>query len=171
MSLLQYSIMMFFMLTMIGLPLKMMLRLHSTLNTCGLRPGSMFDGVVGRWSLVVGQRPAAKNLPTTNDQRLAENDQRLLGGFGARTAYPRQDPVVTKSYATYYVVSMVLLMATLFWALWDEAVGQRPWKAFQQEWKDATALSLRPRKSTRPNPKRKLNRALSTKSSAGGKGC
>jgi hypothetical protein len=35
----------------------------------------------------------------------------------------------------YYVVSMVLLMATLFWALWDEAYGQRPWKAFQQEWK------------------------------------
>ena len=48
---------------------------------------------------------------------------------------PEQDPVVTKSYALYYVVSMVLLMATLFWALWDEAYGQRPWKAFQNEWK------------------------------------
>src|SRR5580693_1294715 len=35
----------------------------------------------------------------------------------------------------YYVVSMVLLMATLFWALWDEAYGQRPWKTFQNEWK------------------------------------
>ena len=48
---------------------------------------------------------------------------------------PEQDPVVTKSYAMYYVVSMVLLMATLFWALWDEAYGQRPWKTFQNEWK------------------------------------
>ena len=48
---------------------------------------------------------------------------------------PEQDPIVTKSYALYYVVSMVLLMATLFWALWDEAYGQRPWKAFQNEWK------------------------------------
>jgi cytochrome c2 len=48
---------------------------------------------------------------------------------------PEQDPVVTKSYALYYVVSMVLLMATLFWALWDEAYGQRPWKAFQNEWR------------------------------------
>jgi cytochrome c551/c552 len=46
-----------------------------------------------------------------------------------------QDPVVTKSYALYYVTSMVLLMATLFWALWDEAYGQRPWKTFQNEWK------------------------------------
>src|SRR5215467_3457243 len=27
-------------------------------------------------------------------------------------------------------------MITLFWALWDEDFGQRPWKSFQQEWKD-----------------------------------
>src|SRR5271168_3359908 len=26
-------------------------------------------------------------------------------------------------------------VATLFWALWDEAWGQRPWKAFQEQWK------------------------------------
>ena len=45
------------------------------------------------------------------------------------------DPVVSKSFALYYVVSMVILMATLFWALWDEDFGQRPWKSFQQEWK------------------------------------
>src|SRR5215470_2903783 len=30
---------------------------------------------------------------------------------------------------------MVLLMLSLFWALWDEAFGQRPWKAYQEEWK------------------------------------
>src|SRR5215470_15898100 len=27
-------------------------------------------------------------------------------------------------------------MGTLFWALWDEDFGQRPWKSFQREWKD-----------------------------------
>jgi cytochrome c2 len=47
---------------------------------------------------------------------------------------PEQDPIVTKSYAMYYVVAMVVLMATLFWALWDEAYGQRPWKAYQHVW-------------------------------------
>ena len=47
---------------------------------------------------------------------------------------PEQDPVVTKSYTAHYVIAMVILMATLFWALWDEAFGQRPWKAFQHEW-------------------------------------
>ena len=29
---------------------------------------------------------------------------------------------------------MVLLMATLFWALADEYYGQRPWKTYQQRW-------------------------------------
>jgi len=48
---------------------------------------------------------------------------------------PENDPVVTKSYALHYAVAMVILMATLFWALWDEAYGQRPWKAFQNQWK------------------------------------
>lgn len=48
---------------------------------------------------------------------------------------PEQDPVVTKSYAVHYMVVMIILMVTLFWALWDEAYGTRPWKDYQQEWK------------------------------------
>jgi cytochrome c2 len=47
---------------------------------------------------------------------------------------PEQDPVVTKSYALHYVVAMVILMGTLLWALQDEFWGQRPWKAYQDEW-------------------------------------
>ena len=47
-----------------------------------------------------------------------------------------QDPITTKSYAAYYLIAMVILMATLFWALWDEAWAQRPWKATQAHWKD-----------------------------------
>jgi Cytochrome c len=54
---------------------------------------------------------------------------------------PDRDPIVTKSFAAHYVIAMVLLMASLFWALWDEAFGQRPWKAFQREWTERyTAL-------------------------------
>ncbi len=48
---------------------------------------------------------------------------------------PEQDPIVTKSYALHYVVALVLLMASLFWALQDEFWGQRPWKEFQETWK------------------------------------
>ncbi len=55
---------------------------------------------------------------------------------------PEQDPIVTKSYALHYLLAMVILLATLFWALWDEAYGQRPWKAFQQEWKQRYSAFL-----------------------------
>ena len=49
---------------------------------------------------------------------------------------PEQDPITGKSYAIHYVIATIILIATLFWALYDEAWGQRPWKAFQDQWKD-----------------------------------
>jgi cytochrome c2 len=60
---------------------------------------------------------------------------------------PENDPIVTKSLAPHYVISMVILMATLFWALWDEDFGQRPWKAFQHEWKDRYSTFLKSARS------------------------
>src|SRR5579863_4570910 len=38
---------------------------------------------------------------------------------------------------------MLVLMASLFWALWDEDFGQRPWKAFQNEWKTRYSAFLK----------------------------
>jgi len=55
---------------------------------------------------------------------------------------PEQDPITSKSYAAHYVLATVILIATLFWALWDEAWGQRPWKAFQEQWKDRYSAFL-----------------------------
>ena len=49
---------------------------------------------------------------------------------------PDNDPIVTKSYAAHYMIAMLLLMVTLLWALWDEAFGMRPWKAYQHVWKE-----------------------------------
>ena len=54
----------------------------------------------------------------------------------AEKPVPESDPIVSKSLAPHYVVAVVVLIGTLFWALWDEDFGQRPWKSFQQEWKD-----------------------------------
>ena len=56
---------------------------------------------------------------------------------------PENDPIVTKSLAPHYVICMVILMASLFWALWDEDFGQRPWKAFQHEWKSRYSAFLK----------------------------
>ncbi len=60
---------------------------------------------------------------------------------------PENDPLVQKSMATWYVVTMVILTASLFWALWDEDFGQRPWKAFQREWKDRYSTFLKTARS------------------------
>jgi len=55
---------------------------------------------------------------------------------------PEQDPITSKSYAAHYVIATIILVITLFWALWDEAWGQRPWKAFQEHWKDRYSFFL-----------------------------
>jgi hypothetical protein len=60
---------------------------------------------------------------------------------------PENDPVVSKSLAPHYAISMILLMATLFWAFWDEDFGQRPWKTFQHEWKDRYSAYLKTAKT------------------------
>ena len=49
---------------------------------------------------------------------------------------PESDPVVSKSYAAHYMIATVLLIATLFWALWDEDFGQRPWKSYQHQFQE-----------------------------------
>ena len=56
---------------------------------------------------------------------------------------PENDPIVSKSLALPYLISMVLLMATFFWAMWDEDFGQRPWKNFQHEWKTRYSTFLK----------------------------
>jgi len=60
---------------------------------------------------------------------------------------PNDDPIVSKSLAPHYVIAMVILMATLFWALWDEDFGQRPWKSFQKEWKNRYSAYLKTARS------------------------
>jgi hypothetical protein len=66
----------------------------------------------------------------------------------AEKPIPEQDPITGKSFAIHYVVATMILMATLFWALYDEAWGQRPWKAFQDQWKERYSAFLNTAKST-----------------------
>jgi len=60
---------------------------------------------------------------------------------------PENDPIVTKSYAAHYMIATIILMATLLWALWDEAFGMRPWKAYQHEWKQRYTAFLKAARS------------------------
>ena len=60
---------------------------------------------------------------------------------------PDNDPIVTKSYAAHYMIAVALLTASLLWALWDEAFGMRPWKAYQHEWKQRYSAFLKSARS------------------------
>ncbi|HVO80822.1 MAG TPA: cytochrome c, partial [Terriglobales bacterium] len=60
----------------------------------------------------------------------------------------QDDPIVTKSYTLHYLIASVLLIATLFWALWDEAYGQRPWKRYQEEFRTRYLALLKQIRST-----------------------
>ena len=60
---------------------------------------------------------------------------------------PDHDPITSKSYALHYLIATVLLMGTLFWALWDEAYGQRPWKKYQEVFKDRYSTYLKTAKT------------------------
>jgi cytochrome c2 len=66
----------------------------------------------------------------------------------AEKPIPEHDPITGKSYAIHYLIATVILIGTLFWALYDEAWGQRPWKAFQDQWKDRYSAFLNTAKST-----------------------
>ena len=46
---------------------------------------------------------------------------------------PVRDPIISRSTSNILLICALLLMASLAWALYDEAYGQRPWKGMQQE--------------------------------------
>ncbi|MCI0419953.1 MAG: hypothetical protein L0312_12130, partial [Acidobacteria bacterium] len=43
-----------------------------------------------------------------------------------------KDPVVTQSLSALLLISSLLLVLSLVWAVYDEIYGQRPWKGIQK---------------------------------------
>lgn len=60
---------------------------------------------------------------------------------------PQDDPVTSKSLALPYLIATIILLFTLFWAIYDEGWGTRPWKGFQAEFKDRFDTFLKSVKS------------------------
>jgi len=46
---------------------------------------------------------------------------------------PEPDPIADRSMSGPLLISSLLLMVTLIWSLYDEVVGQRPWKGYQRD--------------------------------------
>jgi len=52
------------------------------------------------------------------------------------------DPVVSRSMGLLLLVSMVLLLVTVAWSLWDEFYGLRPWRGYQSTFRGAYSAYL-----------------------------
>ncbi len=76
---------------------------------------------------------------------------------------PEQDPITSKSYALHYLIATVLLMGTLFWALWDEAYGQRPWRTYQNEFQTRYSRLLEQVRSQATTSERELQNSADYK--------
>ena len=46
---------------------------------------------------------------------------------------PEPDPIAESSMSGLLLIFSLLMVVTMVWALWDEVLGQRPWKSYQKE--------------------------------------
>jgi len=46
---------------------------------------------------------------------------------------PERDPIADRSMSGALLISSLLLVVTLIWSLYDEVVGQRPWRSYQRD--------------------------------------
>ena len=46
---------------------------------------------------------------------------------------PAPDPIADRSLSGPILICSALLFLSLAWALYDEVIGDRPWKAYQQQ--------------------------------------
>ncbi len=51
----------------------------------------------------------------------------------ANNEYPTPDPIGGKSLSGIILVCTALMFLSLLWALYDELVGERPWRAYQEQ--------------------------------------
>src|SRR6185503_8592129 len=56
---------------------------------------------------------------------------------------PVNDPIVSRSTSGIMLICALLLTISLAWALYDEALGQRPWKGIQKEFVSRYSRYLR----------------------------
>jgi cytochrome c2 len=55
---------------------------------------------------------------------------------------PELDPIADRSMSGALLISSLLLVVTLVWSLYDEVVGQRPWKSYQKNFVDSYSSYL-----------------------------
>ncbi len=79
------------------------------------------------------------------------------------TPVPEQDPVVGKSLSVPILISAVLLMVTVGWALWDEIYGARPWKQYQRRFVRQYTSFLKDLKPAQAQPEEAIRQSAEYK--------
>jgi cytochrome c2 len=64
---------------------------------------------------------------------------------------PELDPIADRSMSGALLISSLLLVVTLVWSLYDEVVGQRPWKSYQKNFVDSYSSYLETAKKRQKN--------------------
>src|SRR5262245_37284683 len=64
---------------------------------------------------------------------------------------PEPDPIADRSLSGALLICSLLLIVTMIWSLYDEVVGQRPWKAYQADFVDSYSLYLNKAKRNQKN--------------------
>src|SRR4030095_7734817 len=55
---------------------------------------------------------------------------------------PEHVPIADKSMSSALLISSLLLVVTLVWSLYDEVIGQRPWKSYQKNFVESYSSFL-----------------------------
>src|SRR5216683_3884892 len=64
---------------------------------------------------------------------------------------PELDPIADQSMSSALLISSLLLVVTLVWSLYDEVIGQRPWKNYQKNFVDSYSSYLETAKKRQGN--------------------
>ncbi len=71
---------------------------------------------------------------------MADNTE--SGQLEKRVETPEPDPITESSMSGLLLIFSLLMVVTLVWSLYDELLGQRPWKGYQQKFVAAYAEHL-----------------------------
>lgn len=72
---------------------------------------------------------------------------------------PELDPIADHSMSSALLISSLLLVVTLVWSLYDEVIGQRPWKAYQKNFVDSYSSYLETAKKRQKNLEKEVKSA------------
>ncbi|HEV8131110.1 MAG TPA: hypothetical protein VGQ81_07645 [Acidobacteriota bacterium] len=72
---------------------------------------------------------------------------------------PIEDPIVSQSLAIPILISSILLVGTLVWALYEEALGHRPWRMYQSEFVRLYSSYLKKTKPVQTNDENQIKQS------------